>query len=1251
MKKLLVSVLSVALMLMSFAYVPYATAAPTYSLYSVSLDAPTYTSDPGATTVDATITLTLNYLNDVASSQTFTGTAYLIRDDVVVDTSAFSVSAPSTVVTSTTRTVTVALNTGASTISYLKLKVDVKDSYTGVVKSTYKLLYVSNAGYKMTDLSVSSVKVPYGDVVQAKVYDYNGNPTDGYPGELIYAPTGAVINTATVTSGILLMVANITDEGDYILKSGLAKAVIKARYNFQLTAPTSAVLSGDPVVISGKVTDANNNPVSGVSMCLYNTSDNSINLPVITIGSTSSNGLFAGVWSTTGHEPGTYYVGVCGLYHGHDYASVVLKPRTFSLTSNVSEVYAGLPRTQTIELTLKNGSDPLGNASVYYTVKNNSTVIYNNVSVSTDPNGVFSITLPVGLSTGNISVSVNAETSAGVWGEASINIPVVLPQKISYQLSGLSNPLHVQDYTVVVNALSNVNPPNTIDYIKVSISGPAIAEGLDTSRTGTISNGGSFVLKVLSYGTVKITLDSTDSAGNRVVKTYSYSVDGYKVQYNKTQFTVGDKATIIVKVTDGSGTPINNAYVKLVASRTGVFDTSSGVVDTMSINGAVSNVVGGNYIFTATLLKSADIDVFVYKSDGTTLMYRGYKVLTINPILDLQMTVSPEKVIGGFSTPVKVGVRDKNGNGVDAYVYLKDEEGNVLSTQYVSASNPTTTFTVLMNPGEKYEVFALSTDASHGAKKYIEAYPVMINFSPQDGLITAGEKEAISATLLNPFNNLPISVDSISITPINAELQNVEGSLSVSNTSGIKATFTASVLNTSTDAFVEVKVVNEGKVLFDKKLKIVPPVLKVSPPYGYVGVSNSFNIQLTDAHNQPLAGRLIKVYQGSTIVGNVTTGADGKAVFNYNAANTGILTFKYGKYASVDVVLQVDMIAPEILSITPSTGTTVHKNRLDVMVVVKEEQTYVKEVIAKNITTGDITYGIFTQSTGTITARLILRLAEGENTFVIQAIDAAGNVSNPVFYKVTYEIPVDNTPPQIVSINPANGSTLTEDTVKVMMSIEDDTALDAVYVDYEPIQKNIMMKKTVVYFTLKLKEGKNVFNIVVTDKAGNITKYDYVLYYHNPTVEIVLRIGSQFYKVKGKTKIMDAAPFIDPRYSRTMVPLRFIAEALGLNVGWDKNTRMVTVTGTLGGVSKEIKIPMGDLKKVKITLGGQQVYIYESTGIVYVDGMKVDIAKAGWGKPLIYQNRTFVPIRFIAEIFGCQVDWLPPDTIKITYTP
>ena len=54
---------------------------------------------------------------------------------------------------------------------------------------------------------------------------------------------------------------------------------------------------------------------------------------------------------------------------------------------------------------------------------------------------------------------------------------------------------------------------------------------------------------------------------------------------------------------------------------------------------------------------------------------------------------------------------------------------------------------------------------------------------------------------------------------------------------------------------------------------------------------------------------------------------------------------------------------------------------------------------------------------------------------------------------------------------------------------------------------------------------------------------------------------------------------------------------------------------------------------------------------MYIEGVKVDLVAAGLGRPMIYNNRTFVPIRFLVETFGCEVEWLPPDTVKITYTP
>ena len=61
--------------------------------------------------------------------------------------------------------------------------------------------------------------------------------------------------------------------------------------------------------------------------------------------------------------------------------------------------------------------------------------------------------------------------------------------------------------------------------------------------------------------------------------------------------------------------------------------------------------------------------------------------------------------------------------------------------------------------------------------------------------------------------------------------------------------------------------------------------------------------------------------------------------------------------------------------------------------------------------------------------------------------------------------------------------------------------------------------------------------------------------------------------------------------------------------------------------------------------------MYESDGKVYIDGVQVELVASGLGKPIIYNNRTFVPVSFLLETFGCEVDWVPPDIVKVTYTP
>lgn len=62
---------------------------------------------------------------------------------------------------------------------------------------------------------------------------------------------------------------------------------------------------------------------------------------------------------------------------------------------------------------------------------------------------------------------------------------------------------------------------------------------------------------------------------------------------------------------------------------------------------------------------------------------------------------------------------------------------------------------------------------------------------------------------------------------------------------------------------------------------------------------------------------------------------------------------------------------------------------------------------------------------------------------------------------------------------------------------------------------------------------------------------------------ISLKIGSTAAVVNGSTQYLDVAPFVIG--SRTLVPLRFIAQSLGATVDWNGNSQTVTITGGGGG--------------------------------------------------------------------------------------
>ncbi len=121
---------------------------------------------------------------------------------------------------------------------------------------------------------------------------------------------------------------------------------------------------------------------------------------------------------------------------------------------------------------------------------------------------------------------------------------------------------------------------------------------------------------------------------------------------------------------------------------------------------------------------------------------------------------------------------------------------------------------------------------------------------------------------------------------------------------------------------------------------------------------------------------------------------------------------------------------------------------------------------------------------------------------------------------------------------------------------------------------------------------------------------------------IKLIIGKLETSIDGEPYTLDAAPFINADVGRTLVPVRFISEAIGAEVNWEPKTRQATITD--------------ERKQIILTIGSRDVL---------VNGEKQTIDCAA----TIYSDRTYVPLRFVSETLEAQVDY-NEETREITIT-
>jgi len=234
-----------------------------------------------------------------------------------------------------------------------------------------------------------------------------------------------------------------------------------------------------------------------------------------------------------------------------------------------------------------------------------------------------------------------------------------------------------------------------------------------------------------------------------------------------------------------------------------------------------------------------------------------------------------------------------------------------------------------------------------------------------------------------------------------------------------------------------------------------------------------------------------------------------------------------------------------------------------------------------------------------------VKVPEGKHTIAYYAQDNLGNIEAVRSQQVT----VDLTDPVIAVTSPAAGGVVVQPAVSIMGRV---TAKDTAGLQLTVAGRTVPVSAD-GGFTAPVTfdhEGVNTVELVATSPSGRTGRLTLsVNYIARVTMSLV--IGSPTVNLNNEFKTIEAAPFISKK-GVTMVPLRFISEAFKADVAWDPVFKAVT-----------------------ISMNGKTMRIQVGFMTADVNGKSFALQDA----PVIVKGRTFVPLRFIAENFGAQVDW------------
>jgi hypothetical protein len=326
--------------------------------------------------------------------------------------------------------------------------------------------------------------------------------------------------------------------------------------------------------------------------------------------------------------------------------------------------------------------------------------------------------------------------------------------------------------------------------------------------------------------------------------------------------------------------------------------------------------------------------------------------------------------------------------------------------------------------------------------------------------------------------------------------------------------------------------------------------------------------------------------------GTPVLGIEGQHTLNFYAVD------RQGHQSIVgSLALLVDTVAPVLGITSPLDNAVLTGRTVDV-----SGTTDVGGSVSVNGT------AVLVDATGAFSTQMTLSGDSG--TIVVRSTDAAGNS-----VEKTLHVSFDTTPPVLTLTVPK----MFDKVYKLPLAVSGQTEAGATVTvngATAPVQPDGTFDTSVGL----LSDGMNIVTVKATDGAGNATTRTVSVSFLKTTI-IRMQIGKLDALVNAETKRLTSAPVV--KNGNTLVPLRFIAETLGITPSWDAVFSIIDMT-----------------------VGGHQVRLQIGVRFAGVDGKRVSLDAA----PIIVGGVTMVPLRFVSETMGADVMWdAATHTVTVIY--